>query len=514
MRALHKTLALLALLFVFSVLSSSHSAQAAADPWLDEDFDDGVTGVFDTSFGLLPTTSGHQGEGLVSNILIGDHWGGTGHWYTKTHIGSEPEEMWMRYWLRFPTGFKVNPPYRGKLPGFGGLYTYNCLGNRPSTAGAPCWSARMSFSPVYASDGLPSYSYDPSKVTRISFYSYLLNSSGTGQDGKILNWDPDLSTLQHGRWYCIEARVKMNGLGAHNGVLEGYVDGDRAFAASNLTFRRASEPQLKVKSLWFDVYYGGDGTSPINNKIYFDSLAAGPERIGCNDRPKSSGTFYDDDDSVFEKAIERLAASGITQGCNPPANDRFCPEDSVTRGQMATFLKRALGDQYPVSLPNAPPSPPDFWGGRSHLEYKAALSVYSAGGAGFDTFGVNYWVDDSTGDKNWLATGTSGNPNIWVPTQLGRIWDAGSTPYIRITVNDLDGLASGRHDRRVDNMLKAFAAFTDLGGGRRVILDILPEPNVRNNPWGDDPSSFKTAFRNIATQARAEIGSSRVRIVF
>jgi hypothetical protein len=63
-------------------------------------------------------------------------------------------------------------------------------------------------------------------------------------------------------------------------------------------------------------------------------------------------------------------------------------------------------------------------------------------------------------------------------------------------------------------MLKAFAAFTDLGGGRRVILDILPEPNVRNNPWGDDPSSFKTAFRNIATQARAEIGSSRVRIVF
>ncbi len=33
-------------------------------------------------------------------------------------------------------------------------------------------------------------------------------------------------------------------------------------------------------------------------------------------------------------------------------------------------------------------------------------------------------------------------------------------------------------------------------------------------PWGDDPSSFKTAFRDIATRARAEIGSSRVRIVF
>jgi hypothetical protein len=41
--------------------------------------------------------------------------------------------------------------------------------------------------------------------------------------------------------------------------------------------------------------------------------------------------------------IESLAAAGITQGCNPPLNDRFCPDKSVTRGQMAAFLARALG---------------------------------------------------------------------------------------------------------------------------------------------------------------------------
>jgi hypothetical protein len=29
-------------------------------------------------------------------------------------------------------------------------------------------------------------------------------------------------------------------------------------------------------------------------------------------------------------------------GCNPPVNDRFCPAQSVTRGQMAAFLNRAL----------------------------------------------------------------------------------------------------------------------------------------------------------------------------
>jgi hypothetical protein len=55
-----------------------------------------------------------------------------------------------------------------------------------------------------------------------------------------------------------------------------------------------------------------------------------------------NGTFIDDNDSVFEAAIEWLYAQGITQGCNPPVNDRFCPDDPVSRGQMAGFLTRAL----------------------------------------------------------------------------------------------------------------------------------------------------------------------------
>ena len=35
--------------------------------------------------------------------------------------------------------------------------------------------------------------------------------------------------------------------------------------------------------------------------------------------------------------------AGITKGCNPPANDSFCPEDVVTRAQMAAFIYRAFG---------------------------------------------------------------------------------------------------------------------------------------------------------------------------
>jgi hypothetical protein len=59
--------------------------------------------------------------------------------------------------------------------------------------------------------------------------------------------------------------------------------------------------------------------------------------------PGINGQFWDDDISIFEVSIERFAVAGITNGCNPPVNDRFCPDDYVTRGMMAAFLVRGLG---------------------------------------------------------------------------------------------------------------------------------------------------------------------------
>ncbi|MDF1596560.1 MAG: S-layer homology domain-containing protein [Acidimicrobiia bacterium] len=48
--------------------------------------------------------------------------------------------------------------------------------------------------------------------------------------------------------------------------------------------------------------------------------------------------FTDTVGSYFSHDIDRLAASGITRGCTAST---FCPNDHVTRGQMAAFLRRA-----------------------------------------------------------------------------------------------------------------------------------------------------------------------------
>lgn len=55
-----------------------------------------------------------------------------------------------------------------------------------------------------------------------------------------------------------------------------------------------------------------------------------------------TGIFRDDDSSVHQWDIEAIAETSITKGCNPPLNDEFCPGRTITRGELAAFIRRAL----------------------------------------------------------------------------------------------------------------------------------------------------------------------------
>ena len=43
---------------------------------------------------------------------------------------------------------------------------------------------------------------------------------------------------------------------------------------------------------------------------------------------------------MFKNDIQWMADNGITKGCNPPTNDKFCPPDVVTRETMSAFMHR------------------------------------------------------------------------------------------------------------------------------------------------------------------------------
>ena len=144
--------------------------------------------------------------------------------------------------------------------------------------------------------------------------------------------------------------------------------------------------------------------------------------------------FTDDDGSVFETDIERLAAAGITRGCNPPDNTRFCPREPVTRGQMAAFLVRAF---------DYPPSP---------------LLTAQA---------------DGTWDVTYTVTDVEGRPSVEEGQTTSEQWT--------ITYDCADGLCDAvlqRGGGEVD-------VDVDPDTGLHVIRDFVGRLDCRDNETGD-----------------------------
>jgi hypothetical protein len=91
----------------------------------------------------------------------------------------------------------------------------------------------------------------------------------------------------------------------------------------------------------YDYYVLVNTSTPASGGAFLDSVRANwrrqvspaPATATFNDVPTGDGAF---------QYIEALAASGITAGCSvaPPL---YCPDNPLTRRQMAVFLAKALG---------------------------------------------------------------------------------------------------------------------------------------------------------------------------
>ncbi|MDP8957726.1 MAG: S-layer homology domain-containing protein [Actinomycetota bacterium] len=92
-----------------------------------------------------------------------------------------------------------------------------------------------------------------------------------------------------------------------------------------------------------DYNYAGVGVMVDNSQTIFVTVVfmRGVEGLVQSFTPP----FRDDEGSVHEPDITSIYQDGITRGCAP---DLYCPSQSVTRGQMAAFLVRSLG------MPNGP----------------------------------------------------------------------------------------------------------------------------------------------------------------
>ena len=84
--------------------------------------------------------------------------------------------------------------------------------------------------------------------------------------------------------------------------------------------------------------------SGLEARLTHDALEPDPQHgVGTVRIPYFGGfSFADIRGNTHRASIEQIAEDRITEGCNPPADTRFCPDGLVTRGQLATFLTRVL----------------------------------------------------------------------------------------------------------------------------------------------------------------------------
>lgn len=204
----------------------------------------------------------HRGKALRIRVDKGGHNGLSMAYRFKDQIGSEPEEIFFRYYLRFAPDWK--PERGGKLPGIAGTYGRAGWGGR-KVDGTDGWSARGLF------DG------QSNGKTPIGFYCY--HADMPGKYGSHWTWDREGFTgLENNRWYCIEQHVKLNSPGKNDGVLRGWVDGTLVFEKADVRMRDVDS--LKIENVWINVYHGGTWTAKENHHLYIDDVAISRSRIG------------------------------------------------------------------------------------------------------------------------------------------------------------------------------------------------------------------------------------------
>ena len=466
---------------------------SAATVYIDEDFEspawDNGTVWWNWLAGDYIAKSaigGIDGAGTRITMVPGRHTAAQLNYQFSRNSHADPESAWFSYWMRF----ERFPEDTGKLPGFMALYSDSARGGVKPSEAKPGWSARVLFGPGAGGTNV-----------KLGYYLYWLNQ--TTFVGDKVWWSQEVPI---GKWVCIEGYTSMNTPGVADGQLDAWINGTKVLERSDVLYRSASQASVNIRDFMFVVHYGGSPTPAQDTSVSFDNLVVSNQRAGCAVSPTTR--FTDTATSSFVADIEWLADQGITRGCNPTANTRFCPNDVVTRGQMAAFLRRALGGLLSVPDPPAPPKdPPKVWGVDSDY-IETSLSTMNANGHPVDIANLPYPL--SKGD--WVDTAASALSQ-WVPRKLTRVRDTGAVPYVTFFHPDLSGFNAGRYDSQFNGWVDTMTGWLQEDVGNRMIVASFPNPNNGGFPYGDDATGFKAAYRKVHDAMRGR-GIDATQLIF
>lgn len=212
------------------------------------------------------TSDGYRDSGLRISIPKGSHYGADFNLHLEDAATRAPDRLFFRYYVRLDPDWHTTKS--GKLPGFSGIYGSSGKGGYPSRPENPGWSARLMFSPAH----------DDDPRVGLGYYVYHLGQESRYGDG--VGWN-EAGRLRPGDWYCLEGQVELNTPGLADGSLRAWVDGTPALDFAGLEFRRPDEPEIKIESFWFNVYYGGKQVPDHDLGLTIDEVVVDTHRVGC-----------------------------------------------------------------------------------------------------------------------------------------------------------------------------------------------------------------------------------------
>lgn len=135
------------------------------------------------------------------------------------------------------------------------------------SGGAPATSAYLVLDPVSGTDeqgNLRAQSYGDNANLRFL--------------GAAQGATPLFASSHVGRWYCVEARVRLNDPGQTNGVFELWIDGVAETQRTGLNWI-GSYAEYGINTMFLENYWNNG--SPLQQSRHFDQLVVSGNRIGC-----------------------------------------------------------------------------------------------------------------------------------------------------------------------------------------------------------------------------------------
>ncbi|RLE18136.1 MAG: hypothetical protein DRJ50_13325, partial [Actinobacteria bacterium] len=195
--------------------------------------------------------------------------------------------------------------------------------------------------PIAVASGSPTLGWAPLSVT-------VDGAASSDDDGTVAAWDwvagPSSAIGAH-------AAIEIGEVGEQAVILTvtddfGATASDQFTVLVGFDFVDTRSSIFRLDIAWMSALGITKGCNPPINDRYCPTNTVTREQMAAflnralHLPPTTTDYFTDDDGTLFEDDINRLAAAGITKGCNPPINDRYCPTNTVTREQMAAFVHR------------------------------------------------------------------------------------------------------------------------------------------------------------------------------